>query len=205
MSYAELKKELPFPTKMVVVPMKRWQLQEAIHYSRNAMEDGTDVDAEETPRRGYLQVDWDYDAMDHLGSPDDLLHVALPRNLLDGFCKIEPLMDLGSHLKEEGIFPGDDDFVPAIDLVVRHACKNRWFQIISDISSFQNFDLNNDGVLDRYEISKMMEQVLGHEPADFVVDDMIASIDTDENGTIDHGEFSFLLATMEREQSWKKF
>jgi hypothetical protein len=143
--------------------------------------------------------------MDHLGSPDDLLHAALPRNLLGGFCTIEPLIDLGSHLKEEGIFPGDDDFVTAIDLVVRHACKNRWFQIIDDISSFQDFGLNNDGVLDRYEIGKMMEQVLGHEPMDFLVDDMIACIDTDENGTIDHGEFSFLLATMEREQSWKKY
>jgi hypothetical protein len=205
MSYAELKKELPFPTKMVVVPMQRWQLDEVIHFSRNAMEDGTDLDLEEIPRRGYLQVDWDHDQMDHLGFPDDILQVSLPRNLLDGFCTIEPLMDIGARLKKEEKFPGPNDFIPAIDSIVRHACKNRWSQIISDISSFQEFDLNKDGVLDRYEIKKMMEHVLGHEPADFLVDDMIASIDTDKNGVIDMGEFSFLLATMERDQSFKKF
>jgi 5'-nucleotidase len=201
MSYAELKKELPFPTKMVVVQMQRYVLEEAIHFSRNAIEDGTDVDQEEIPRRGFLQVDWDFDQTDHLGFPDDVLQVALPRNLLNGFCKIEPLMDIGSHLKDEGLFPGDDEYYPAVDVIVRHACKNRWTQIIGDMSSFQDFDLNGDGVLDRHEIKVMMERVLGHEPADFVVDDMIASIDTDENGVIDRGEFSYLLAIMEREQN----
>ena len=94
--------------------------------------------------------------------------------------------------------------MPAIDLVVRHACKNRWFQIISDIDSFDEFDLNDDGVLDRYEIEKMMEHFLGYKPADFVVDDMIAALDEDENGVIDKGEFSFLLARMEREQNWTR-
>lgn len=213
MSYAQLKAELPFPTKIVVVTMRRHELQEAVHYSRTAIEDGTDLDRHhgagptevEIPRRGYLQVDTDYDNDGQFGSLDDLLQVALPRNLLSGFCKIAPLMDIGRRLKKEGAFPGDDDFVPAIDLVVRHACKNRWFHIMGgDNQSFRYFDLNNDGVLDRYEIKAMMTTVLGHEPADFVVDDMIASIDKDDNGVIDHGEFSFLLAQMEREQSARK-
>ena len=205
MSYAELKKELPFPTKIVTIPMQRWELEEVIHYSRTAIVDGTDSDAEEIPRRGYLQVDRDYVEMEVLGFPDDVLQVALPRNLLTGFCQIEPLMEIGSRLQAEGVFPGPDDYVPAIDLIVRHACKNKWAHIISDISLFQKFDLNGDGLLDRYEIKQMMEKVLGHEPADFLVDDMIASIDTDDNGVIDMGEFSFLLANMERDQSFKKF
>jgi Ca2+-binding EF-hand superfamily protein len=88
---------------------------------------------------------------------------------------------------------------------MRHACKNRWFQIIGDIVDFSEYDLNDDGVLDRFEIKKMMEQFLGHEPAEFVVDDMIAALDEDENGVIDKGEVSFLLARMEREQNWKRF
>ena len=45
MSYAALKQELPFPTKMVVVPMKRWELHEVVHYSRTR---NPDVSAEET-------------------------------------------------------------------------------------------------------------------------------------------------------------
>ena len=51
----------------------------------------------------------------------------------------------------------------------------------------------------------MMTKLLGHEPADFVVDDMISSIDADDNGVIDMGEFSYLIATMERESNWRNF
>jgi hypothetical protein len=205
MSYAELKAELPFPTKLVVVPMKAIEVYEAIDYSRTNYEDGTDLDAEEIPRRGYMQVDFD---LDHgqkweelvYANEDDILRVAVPRNLLNGFCKIQPLMDVGNRLKGLGQFPGPDDFVPAIDLVLRHACKTRFFQLVGD-KPFNYFDLNNDGVLDRHEIKLMLTEVLGYEPADFVVDDMISSIDQDDNGVIDQGEFSFLLAQIEREHS----
>lgn len=206
MSYAELKKELPFPTKMVVVLMRRWELQDAVDHSRTADEKGAELSEEgNMPRRGYLQVDWDYDQVGYLGSPDDELKVALPRNLLNGFCRIKPLMEIGERLKDDGVFPGDDDFVPAIDLVMRHACKNRWSRVIMEIDDFDQFDLNEDGVLDRHEIKMMLENFLGHEPADFVVDDMIAALDDDENGVIDKGELSFLLAKMEREQNWTSF
>jgi hypothetical protein len=206
-SYAELKSELPFPTKMVIVAMKPHEVYEAILYSRTAHEDGTDPDAEEIPRRGYLQLDYDLDQRwEQLGYTTDMtsLRVALPRNLLNGFCKNKPLMAVGSRLQEEGLFPGTDDFVPAIDLIVRHACKNRWYQLVGD-KPFNYFDVNNDGVLDRDEIKMMLKDVLGYEPADFVVDDMIASVDQDDNGVIDQGEFSFLLAQIEREhnQFWK--
>jgi 2',3'-cyclic-nucleotide 2'-phosphodiesterase (5'-nucleotidase family) len=204
MTYAELKKELPFPTKMIVVLMRRWELQDAIDYSRNAHETGSDQ-SKGGERRAYLQVDWDYDQFGYLGSPDDELKVALPRNLLQGFCNIIPLMNIGERLEKENISPGPNDFVPAIDLVMRHACKNRWSRVISDIDDFDLFDLNADGVLDRHEIKMMLEKFLGHEPADFVVDDMIAALDDDENGVIDKGELSFLLAKMEREQNWRKF
>jgi hypothetical protein len=152
-----------------------------------------------------MQVDFD---LDHgqkweelvYANEDDILRVAVPRNLLNGFCKIQPLMDVGNRLKGLGQFPGPDDFVPAIDLVLRHACKTRFFQLVGD-KPFNYFDLNNDGVLDRHEIKLMLTEVLGYEPADFVVDDMISSIDQDDNGVIDQGEFSFLLAQIEREHS----
>jgi hypothetical protein len=219
MSYAELKNELPFPTKMCLVEMTRRDLYKAIQYSRTAMEDGIDLDAEEVPRRGYLQVDYDFDQRwmkesladvnfgdddgDDIDDDDNstILKVALPRNLLSGFCKIKPLMDVGNRLKQEGGFPGEDDFVPAIDLIVRHACKNRWLHLLAGKRNFDQFDLNNDGLLDRYEIKTMMTDALGYEPADFVVDDMIGSIDLDENGVIDHDEFDLLLAQMQRDNN----
>ena len=212
-SYADLKKELPFPTKIVVVPMKRWELMEAIHYSRRYTEEGVLVkeedneDVQPVPRRGYLQVDLDFNA-DGIpaGGPvlEDIVQVALPRNLLSGFCRIQPLMDLGKRLKEEGNFPGPDDFVPAILLIVRHFCKNQWIDIVKNDIQFDDIDLNGDQVLDRQEIKIMMEKFLGHEPPEFVVNDMIDAIDADEDGVIDAGEFSYLLATMEREDLFRK-
>jgi hypothetical protein len=208
MSYSKLKEELPFPTKFVTVEMTRMELQEAIHYSRTHLEDGTRLESEDeddVPRRGYLQVDLDMDLAPHSGGYDDVLRVALPRNLMAGFCQIKPLMALGDRLKVGNKFPISDDYLQAVDIIVRHSSKNRWFDIVHTSLSFADLDLNNDGVLDRHEVKKMMAKVLGYEPADFVVDDMIASIDTDENGVIDVGEFSYLLATMEREQQWKKF
>jgi hypothetical protein len=141
----------------------------------------------------------------HAGDHDDIVKVALPRNLLSGFCKIQPLMDHGNWLKKQKLFPGPDAYIPALDLIVRHSCRKNWFEIVHENLRFNDLDLNNDGVLDRYEVKKMMERYLGHEPADFVVDNMIASIDTDENGVIDIGELSHLIATMEREEQWRKF
>lgn len=38
-----------------------------------------------------------------------------------------------------------------------------------------------------------------------MTDDMIAAVDADENGVVDAGEFSFLLATMERQHALVKF
>jgi hypothetical protein len=45
----------------------------------------------------------------------------------------------------------------------------------------------------------MLRIAYGHEPASFVIDHMIAAVDADENGVVDRGELSFLLAQMERE------
>jgi Ca2+-binding EF-hand superfamily protein len=50
----------------------------------------------------------------------------------------------------------------------------------------------------------MMARFLGHEPPDFVVDDMIDAIDVGADGVVDAGEFSFVMATMEREDLFRK-
>jgi hypothetical protein len=221
-TYAQMKKELPFPTKIVVIPMKRWELQEAIHYSRtqppepppeSEPEEETDTSSTSTSttitnnfeRRGFLQVDVEFDRIGmHTGGQDDNLMVALPRNLLKGFCEIEPLMAIGAKLQLMDLIPSDDDFIPGIDLIVRHFCQQRWFDLVHD-GNFDDFDRNSKGVLDRSDVKRLLRKAIGHEPADFVVDDMIAAIDTDENGVIDPGEFSHLLAVMEREHGVLKF
>ena len=50
LTYADLKKELPFPCKMVAVPLTVGELKAAVHYSRCAREEGGDPAAEGTCR-----------------------------------------------------------------------------------------------------------------------------------------------------------
>jgi hypothetical protein len=201
-SYVQLKQELPYPTKIVTIPMKRWQLQEAIEYSR------THPKSEEAiiDRRGFLQVDTDFDRVGFFeGGQDDDLIVALPRNLLNGFCEIKPLVEIGRDLKEKDQFPAEDDFIPAIDLVMRHFCKERWYDIVSEQLTFDEMDVDHKGFLSRDDVERMLEKAMGHRPPGFVIDDMIAAVDADENGVIDIGELSFLLAKMEREHNLVRF
>mmetsp|Transcript_452 Transcript_452/g.814 ORF Transcript_452/g.814 Transcript_452/m.814 type:complete len:558 (+) Transcript_452:321-1994(+) len=199
MSYAELKKELPFPTKMVVVEMTRKVLDDAVKWSRENVEEGgvdeTKPDME-VARRGYLQTDYDYEVGGE-GDDDEILLVALPRNLMGGFCKIKPLMDFGEELKSKGIYPNNDSIIKAIDIVVRFCCKERWVNL-SETATFDDLDLNHDGVLDASEIKNAMTTFLGEEPPDFFVEAMIESIDEDHNGTIEIEEFKQLMASVKR-------
>lgn len=197
MTYAELKAELPFPTKMVVVKMTRRELLDSIHYSRTheTQDDGNGI----VERKGFLQVDVEFERNGfYEGFPDDELTVAVPRNLLKGFCKIEPLMNVGNRLEEDGTFPKEDDFVPAIDLVVRHCSKERWYEMFHRYS-FKDLDVGDKGFLTRDDVKRIVGQAIGREPSSFVVDDMMSVLDEDENGVIDAGEFSHLISYVERE------
>ena len=44
--------------------------------------------------------------------------VALPRNLISGFCEIEPLMTFAKQHPE--LLPGEDAFQPALNVAVAH-------------------------------------------------------------------------------------
>ena len=201
MSYDDLRNELPFPLKMIVVEMTRKQLKEAVEYSRTNVEKGKSAVALEDgriERRGYLQVDFDYwkQQTDEEGdyNEDDILTVALPRNLLKGFCKIQPLMELHKELEAKRALPIDDDYIKAIDLIVRYCCKDRW-SLIAEQFSFTDLDLNNDGVLCREEIRHGIRAILGgEEPSEDLVDSMLEAVDDNADGSIDELEFNKILS-----------
>ena len=203
LTYAQLQEEIPFPTKMVTVAMKRRQLCDAIRYSRSYNEHGEKTGGD---KEGFLQTDLSYE-LNPLqdGGDDEILQVALPANLLVGFCNIVPLIDFKLELEGARKLPHKNDFTPAIDIVIRHACRQKWFDILHDETTFEDIDLNHDGFLDRMEIKSFLEKYLKKEVPDFVVTDMVNSIDLDDNGLIDVGEFSYLLAKMEREMNWRVF
>ena len=198
--YDDLRQELPFPLKIIVVEMTQKQLREAIEYSRTNVENGksaTALDDGRLERRGYLQVDFDYWKR-QLGKEaqyedDEVLSVALPRNLLKGFCKIQPLMDLNKELESRKALPIEDDYIKAIDLIVRYCCKDRWSAIAKQFS-FAELDLNNDGTLCREEIRRGVKFILGEEPSDDLVKSMMEAVDDDGDGLVDEVEFNRILA-----------
>jgi len=64
------------------------------------------------------------------------------------------------------------------------------------------YDLNSDGVLDKTEIRSLLNQHgYQNDLADFVVEDMIRSIDLDGNGVIELDEFDALLARNRRQRN----
>jgi hypothetical protein len=55
----------------------------------------------------------------------------------------------------EGLFPGADDYIPALDLIIRHCSKSQWFEILNESDlSFEDLELNGDGILDFDEVKK---------------------------------------------------
>jgi len=210
MSYSQLKSELPFPLKMVVVNMTRGTLEKSIRYSRTSIDhvrlpSGKDTNGfsdfqyDDIERRGYLQTDYDYmmeDNDDIIRDRNEVLSVALPRNLMNGFCNIKPLMELGDQLKARNQFPSSDDFMKAIDIIVRYCCKERWVSLFTASQkcwSDDDLDIIADGPLEREHIKKLLTNVMETEPSDFLVDDMMNALDEDENGVIDDCELQKII------------
>jgi len=152
-------------------------------------------------RRGYLQTDFQYwresNTSYDTNHDNDVISVALPRNLLKGFCKIKPLMELNTELEAKNALPNEDDFMKAIDLIVRYCCKDRWISIAKQFT-FSDLDLKRDGTLCREDIRMAIKTVMKEEPSDGLVDEMVRAIDLDSSGFVEEKEFNEILAQVRR-------
>ena len=110
-SYLQLKQELPFPTKMVVVQMPGATLRDAVLASRLPTEE-----APSEENRAFLQLDDSVEVRIGEGGvmageiriggkplePSASYSVALPRNLMKGAFKILPLVEFGKARDARG-------------------------------------------------------------------------------------------------------
>lgn len=192
LSYLALQRELPFPTKMCVVPMPGAVLQAAVSYSRA----GEPTDE----RRGYLQLDAGVEVEEQAGHAirriqgapfdfDATYFVGIPRNLFKGIFDIQPLVAYArANPQAVGEEDGREDgfgFVPALNLVIMAQARSMWRRL----GEFDELDLNGDGEIDRHEIEASLELKLGGKPSAMLVDNVVRSLDMDASGTIGRDEF----------------
>jgi len=76
----------------------------------------------------------------------------------------------------------------------RHHCKMTDINITADelkeyLKDFKKFDKDGSGMLEKPEIFKALEELLGHEPDEEAFEDFMQEADTDQNGQIDFKEF----------------
>jgi 2',3'-cyclic-nucleotide 2'-phosphodiesterase (5'-nucleotidase family) len=178
LSYAELQNELPFPTKMVSVTMDGRTLAASILASRTGAEE-----------RGYLQLcdEMEVDQNDtnvlvkvqgKCLDLEQLYTVALPRNILAGFCAIQPLVEFGKELEL-------NSYVPALNLVVAYFAKDLWKRL----GSFDELDLNSDGEISADEIALVYEKQHGFKISQPLLKNLISAFDTDKSGAVSKLEF----------------
>jgi 2',3'-cyclic-nucleotide 2'-phosphodiesterase (5'-nucleotidase family) len=184
LSLLDLRRELPFPTKMIVTDMPGSVLRDAIAHSRKGEPDDE--------RRAFLQVcdAVDVDDRDRVISvrgepldPEKLYHVALPRNLCKGLFNIKPLVTWA----EATDLPAEDDFVPAMNCVLLRHSYALWRRL----GEFDDIDTNHDGVITVDEVRDAITRRRGGvEPPKILLDNVMEALDADHSGTINRDEFA---------------
>merc|ERR1711935_1073483 len=73
-------------------------------------------------------------------------------------------------------------------------------QIAEFKEAFSLFDKDGDGTIDNEELGTWV-RIMGNQPTDEEVEDLIREADKDGNGTIDFGEFIEMMPTQERDEN----
>ena len=222
LNYRQLQECLPFPTKMVVVQIPGSVLQDAIRYSRQSLshhaekrgflqtDDWTVLENETvTGVYGDPSDDRESDSLintnkDTLVSidkkpfhPKEMYSVAVPRNLLKGFCEIKPFLEWAAQHE----LPEPDNFRPALELVTAHSARKLWQRLSTDQKSpynlsFEDIDINKDGHISREELEAAFSTVLNNEStilSSVLVDDLLHVADLDSDGFIDKEEYDAIM------------
>lgn len=89
-------------------------------------------------------------------------------------AQVRPLVDFG---RASPAALGDQDaYIPAFNLVIMSQAKRIW----ANLGTFEQLDLNSDGVLSREEIEIALRHKLKAEPSKMMVDNVMRCVEEEE-------------------------
>jgi 2',3'-cyclic-nucleotide 2'-phosphodiesterase (5'-nucleotidase family) len=185
-TWSNLKSELAFECGMTALYLPGRVLEESIQYSRAGAQQQPPV-----ALGGYLHtcnnIQLSRDGSNKIESiqgqqfdPDKLYLTTLPVSFFAGIDNHKPLLDWAAAELDGAVFT-DEMAIPAKMILVELFSASMWLQM----GSFEEIDLNKDGVLERDEVKDRLAAVYGHESvADLIVDNIFAVADLNQDGTI---------------------
>jgi len=203
-TYADLQKECPFPSEMVVVRMDGATLAQAVEMSRA----GWLAAGGPTEESGALQHDFGcaVNARHRLKKVDGekLDEQREYSVLLDTYDVIKnPIFAEYAKQRPERI-PSADAGRPCMTILLEYFCREQWRQLgdrdgdgtiteteINDL--FTECDINVNGVIACDELAKILAKRLHHGHSMMVAKQMIALADTDESGSVSCEELFHLF------------
>lgn len=187
-TYADLKKELPFDSPVVVIPMSGAEVKHTLEFSRRK--------ALLTPPEesgGYQQTDdkiqWtsETNTLTHVaGKPIELekvYRIAVLLTTLQGVDKVQPLIDYAATHPAEVPIEG----MPVKNILVEFFAREIWMQV----DSFKDLDIDGNGYLAKDEVRVALQRKLGVEDvSETLVTQLFTSLDTNKDEKISEAEFN---------------
>jgi len=190
-TWADLKSEMPYPTKMVACLVPGSVLQETLQYSRRYA-------TQNIAKGGYLHTSRTTICHDDgtiesvLGKPFDphkQYMTCFPYGMLEGIDDQKPFLEWANKTttttqsmtnESSNILPNDHVGIPAKFIIVQVLSTLLWLKL----GKFADIDTGKTGVIEKQELQARLEQVYGKAMATLMVENIFSVADMNQSGTI---------------------
>lgn len=204
-TYADLKSEIPFESKVTVVPLPGKVVSEIVAFTRSFAAQSPPVE-----KGMYAQLDdgMDWSAGEQKvltigGQPleeDKIYQVAvLYLVAMKGIDHVTPLANYCKEHANDPDFHNDEEAARgAKELLVEHFSRAVWWSVVK-VAGFDEIDKDSSGTISRDELESAIKEYYGHALGDLVLTNLMSVADLDNSGVIDRKELlsgCFVSASM---------